>query len=139
VPFLRDTPLVTTVEHVVQLTGRTDLRNLESSGELDLQDLLRSTSNTVHDKLQARGVVPAEVQNEHVYENAVAWQFLGVLAEAGSLGNEDPEALFARSDRYFEDVQPRLLPGAATPSAAGLPAVRNVTTPPFRSSHGGRA
>ena len=80
--FRRDVPLVATVERVVQLTGRTDLRNLEASGELNLEDLLRSASATVHDKLQARGVRPEEVTNPEVYENAVAWQFLGVLAES---------------------------------------------------------
>ena len=133
--FRRDVPLVATVERVVQLTGRTDLRNLEASGELNLEDLLRSASATVHDKLQARGVRPEEVTNAEVYENAVAWQFLGVLAE--STGGEDPDALFARSDRYFEDVRPRLAAGDEPRTAAeGVPAVENPTEPPFSRAYG---
>jgi len=136
--FRREVPLVPTVERVVQLTGRTDLRNLEASGELNLEDLLRSASATVHDKLQARGVRPEEVTNPEVYENAVAWQFLGVLAE--STGREDPDALFARSDRYFEDVRPRLTEGNEPRTAAeGVPAVQNPTDPPLRGAYGGGA
>ena len=130
--FRRDVPLVATVERVVQLTGRTDLRNLEASGELNLEDLLRSASATVHDKLQARGVRPEEVTNAEVYQNAVAWQFLGVLAE--STGGEDPDALFARSDRYFEDVRPRL--DEPRTAAEGVPAVENATEPPFSRAYG---
>ncbi len=135
--FRRNAPLVATVEQIVQLTGRTDLRNLEASGELDLEDLLRSASNTIHDKLQARGVRPEYVVNEVIYENAVAWQFLGVLAEAGSLGDEEPEALFVRSDRYFEDVRPRLTEGDEPRTATeGVPEVQNASDPPFRSAFG---
>ncbi|MCA8924570.1 MAG: hypothetical protein KDD82_22350 [Planctomycetes bacterium] len=130
--FRRDEPLVATVERVVQLTGRTDLRNLEASGELDLHDLLRSASSTIHDKLFARGVDPERLVNAFVYENAVAWQFLGVLAEAGSLGSEDPEALFARSAAFFEDVRPRLDEGDGPRTATeGVPAVQNPTAVPF--------
>lgn len=130
--FRRDVPLVPTVERIVQLTGRTDLENLEASGELALHDLLRSASNTIHDKLVAQGVQPEQLVNAVVYENAVAWQFLGVLAEAGSLGDEAPEALFARSDRYFDGVHPRVAEGDEPRTAAeGVPAVANPTAPPF--------
>jgi len=136
--FLRDVPLVSTVDQIVQLTGRTDLRNLEASGELDLEDLLLSSSKTIHDRLHAQGVSPELIKNPHVYENAVAWQFLGVLAESGALGDEDPEALFARSDRYFNDVRPDTGDAEAA-TAEGTPAVENVTAPPFRGALGGEA
>lgn len=132
-PFLRDAPLVSTVDQIVQLTGRTDLRNLEASGELDLEDLLLSSSKTIYDRLQAQGVQPGRIKNAHVYENAVAWQFLGVLAESGALGDEDPEALFARSDRYFNDVRPDT-GDAEVATAEGTPAVQNVTAPPFKGA-----
>lgn len=129
-PFLRDVALVPTVARVVQLTGRTDLKNLEASGELALVDLLRSASNTIHDKLQARGVRPDRVTNAEVYENAVAWQFLAVLAEAGSLGDEQPEPLFARSERYFEDVRPQVDLGDSPRTATeGVPEVMNLPAP----------
>ncbi len=133
-PFLRDVPLVPSVARVVQLTCRADLANLEASGELVLTDLLRSASNTIHDKLGAQGVRPERVTNPEVYENAVAWQFLGVLAEAGSLGSELPEPLFARSDLYFEGVRPQVDQGDAPRTAAeGVPEVGNATDPPFAS------
>ena len=54
--FLRDVPLVPTLERFVQLVGRADLRNLEASGELALDELLRSASATIYDKVRARGV-----------------------------------------------------------------------------------
>jgi hypothetical protein len=133
-PFHRDVALVPTVARIVQLTGRTDLKNLEASGELALVDLLRSASNTIHDKLQARGVRPDRVTNAEVYENAVAWQFLAVLAEAGSLGDEQPEPLFARSERYFEDVRPQVDQGDSPRTATeGVPEVMNLTDLPFSS------
>jgi len=123
------------VERVVQLTGRTDLRNLEASGELSLEDLLRSASATVYDKLQARGVRPEDVVNAEVYENAVAWQFLGVLAE--STGTEDPAALFARAEHYFEDVRARMAGGDEPRTATeGIPAVQNPSGHPFRGAFG---
>jgi len=132
VSLRRDEPLVPSVERVVELTGRTDLRNLEASGELDLTDLLRSAHNTIHDRLEARGVDPARLTNPEVYANAVAWQFLGVLAEAGVLGDELPEPLFAAVDRYFEDVRPRLGDaGAPRTATEGVPAVRNPEGLPF--------
>jgi hypothetical protein len=136
VPFRRNWPLVPSVERVVQLTGRTDLKNLEASGELALADLLLSASNTIHDKLQRRGPPPERIKNPEVYERAVAWQFLGVLAEAGSLGDEQAEPLFARSDKYFEEVWPTLDPDE--PAAIdGVPEVLNPTDPPFGSIFGG--
>ena len=65
-----------------------------------------------------------------------AWQFLAVLAEAGSLGDEQAEPLFARSDRYFDEVWPTLEPDE--PAAIdGVPEVLNPTDPPFRSIFGG--
>ena len=137
-PFLRDVPLVPTVARVVQLTGRTDLGNLEASGELALVDLLRSASNTIHDRLVGRGVQPAQVTNPEVCQNAVAWQFLGVLAESGALGNEDSQALFAQADRYLTDVFPVLDIGSAPPPE-GLPEVANPTDVPFSSLFGGDA
>ncbi len=137
-PFLRDVPLVPTVERVVQLTGRTDLGNLEASGELALVDLLRSASNTVHDRLVGRGIQPARVTNPEVCQNAVAWQFLAVLAESGALGEEDPQALVAQADRYFEDAF-RVLDVGGAPPPDGLPEVANPTDVPFASLFGGEA
>ncbi len=135
-PFRRNWPLVPSVERVVQLTGRTDLKNLEASGELALADLLLSASNTIHDRLERRGVPPARIRNPEVYERAVAWQFLAVLAESGSLGEEQAEPLFARSDRYFEDVLPILEPDEPVVTD-GVPEVANPTDPPFGSIFGG--
>ena len=135
--FRRDVPLVPTLERAVQLTFRPDLRNLEASGELRLEDLLLSASATIYDRLAASEVEPEQIVNAVVYERAVAWQFLGVLAEAGLLGDEDAAALFARSDRHFEEVRPRLTDGDVPRTATeGVPAVLNPSDPPFGGSKG---
>ena len=134
--FRRNWPLVPSVERVVQLTGRTDLRNLEASGELALADLLLSASNTIYDRIQhVHKIAPERLKNPEVYENAVAWQFLAVLAEAGSLGDELAEPLHASVDRYFK-VDPILVPDEPV-ATEGLPEVANATDPPFGSVFGG--
>lgn len=135
-PYRRNWPLVPSVERVVQLTGRTDLRNLEASGELNLADLLLSASNTIYDRIQyVHKLAPERIRNPEVYENAVAWQFLAVLAEARSLGPEVAEPLQASVDRYFK-VEPILEPDEPM-STEGLPQVANPTDPPFGSIFGG--
>jgi len=136
VSFRRNWPLVPSVARVVQLTGRTDLKNLEASGELALADLLLSASNTIYERLRGKGVPPERLKNPEAYENAVAWQFLGVLAEAGSLGEEQAAPLFAQSDRYFADVSPIVEPDEPV-SIEGVPEVLNPTDPPFGSILGG--
>ncbi len=135
-PFRRNWPLVPSVERVVQLTTRTDLKNLEASGELNLADVLVSASNAIHDALEKRGYAPERITNPEIYERAVAWHFLAVLAESGALGDEQAEPLFARSDRYFEDVLPLLEPDEPV-AIEGVPEVANPTDPPFRSIFGG--
>lgn len=135
-PFRRNWPLVPSVERVVELTGRTNLRNLEASGELALADLLLSASNTIYERLRGKHVPPERVKNPEAYENAVVWQFLGVLAEAGSLGDEQAAPLFAQSDRYFVDVLPILEPDEPV-AIEGVPEVMNPTDLPFGSIFGG--
>lgn len=135
-PFRRNFPLVPSVARVVQLAGRTDLKNLEASGELELADLLLSASNTIYDKFQKeRRVPPERIRNPEVYERAVAWQFLAVLAESGALGEEQSEPLFARSDLYYHEVEPILEPDEAV-AIEGVPEVMNPTDPPFGSIFG---
>ncbi len=135
--FRRELPLVPTVERFVQLAGRADLRNLEASGELNLEDLLRSASATVYDKVKALGFQPEDIVNAEIYENAVAWQLLGVLAEAGYLGQEDAQAHFASSERFIHDVHPELAEGdEPRTTAEGIPAVQNATERPFRRTYG---
>ena len=135
-PFRRNFPLVSSVARIVQLTTRTDLKNLEASGELNLADALLSASNTIYERLRGKGVTPERLMNPEAYENAVAWQFLGVLAEAGSLGAEQPAPLFAQSDRYFADVLPIVEPDEPV-SIEGVPEVLNQSDPPFGSIFGG--
>ena len=134
--FLRDVPLVPTLERFVQLVGRADLRNLEASGELALDELLRSASATIYDKVRARGVRPEDVVNPEVYENAVAWQLLAVLAEAGHLAGEDASGHYARVEELLE-VRPELSGGdAPRTTSEGVPAVANPTAHPFRGAFG---
>ena len=135
-PFRRNFPLVPSVARIVQLTTRTDLKNLEASGELNLADALLAASNTIYERLRGKGVTPERLMNPEAYENAVAWQFLGVLAEAGSLGAEQPAPLFAQSDRYFADVLPIVEPDEPV-AIEGVPEVMNPSDPPFGSIFGG--
>ena len=128
--FLRGVALVASVARVVQLTGAQDLRNVE--GELRLEDLLVTSSDSIFDRLVADGLDPTFLANPEVYERAVAFQFLGLLAAQGYLhGQEDAQTVeqrhFALSDRFYEQVRPRLR-GRDEPRAAneGLPVVRNV-------------
>ncbi len=129
--FRRGVPLVPTLARVVQLTGAQDLRNLEATGELKLEDLLHTASDGVFDRLVADGIDPTALTNAEVYERAVAFLFLGVLAAQSYLdGDEDAATVsqrqFALSDRFYEQVRPRLQ-GKPEPRSAGegLPVVRN--------------
>ena len=127
----RGTPLVPTLVRAVQLTGAQDLRNLEATGELKLEDLLLTASDGVFDRLVADGLDPTALSNPEVYERAVAFLFLGVLAAQSYLdGEEDAGTVaqrhFALSDRFYEQVRPRSQ-GKPDPRTAieGLPVVRN--------------
>lgn len=135
--FLRGRSLVPTVARVVQLTGVQDLRNLEKpTGELKLEELLLTASDGIFDRLVADGVDPALLTNAEVYERAVAYSFLGVLAAQNYLdGREDAATVsqrhFALADRFYEQVKPRLAQGPE-PRTAGeaIPVLRNP--PPVR-------
>ena len=135
--FKRGRALVPSVERVVQLTGAQDLKNLQASGELDLADLLVTASDAIFDRLVADGLDPRALANAEVYERAVAFQFLGILASQAYLdGQETAQAVadrhFALSDRYYEQVRPRLSRGDEPRTATeGVPAVQNLTPWPF--------
>ena len=53
--FQRGVALVPSLARMVQLTGAQDLRNLEASGELRLEDLLVTASDGIFDRLVADG------------------------------------------------------------------------------------
>lgn len=136
--FRRDVPLVPTLERFVQLVPLADLRNLEASGELSMEELLRSASATIYDKVRARGIPPERVVNPEIYERAVAEQLLGVLAEAGYLGDLDAEAHFVRAEEYLE-VRAELAEwDSPRVTDEGIPAVQNPTDPPFMGGAMGR-
>lgn len=131
--FLRGHALVASVARVVQLTGAQDLKNLEATGELDLDDLLVTASDAVFDRLVADGLDPRALVNPEIYERAVAYQFLGILAAQSYLdAQEDAQSVadrqFALSDRYYKQVRPHLT-GSDSPGTAveGVPEVQNVT------------
>lgn len=129
--FQRGVALVPSLARVVQLTGAQDLRNLEVSGELKLEDLLVTASDGIFDRLVADGVDPSRLANPEVYERAIAYAFLAVLAAQSYLdGQEDAATVsqrhFALSDRFYEQVKPRLRDRAEPRTAGeGLPVVRN--------------
>ena len=134
--FRRDVPLIPTLERFVQLVPLADLRNLEASGELSLEELLRSASATVYDMVRAGGVPPELVLNPQIYEKAVASQVLGLLAEAGHLGDQDAQVHFARVEQHLA-VHPELAEGdAPRVTVEGIPAVQNPSDPPFLGAFG---
>lgn len=126
--FRRGVPLVPTVARLVQLTGAQDLKNLEASGELKLADLLVTASDAVFDRLLADGIDPATLVAPEVYERAVAFMFLGILAAQSYLDGEEEAAAVARrhfelADRFYDQVKPR----TTTPGLSReVPVVRNV-------------
>lgn len=130
--FRRGVALVPSVRRVVELTSAMDLRNLEATGELRLEDLLVTASDAIFDRLVVDGIRPEALRNPEVYERAVAFQFLGLLAAQGYLGGqEDPETVSKRqlalSDRYYEQVRPQLTKGNEPRTATeGLPWVVNI-------------
>ena len=133
--FIRGTPLVGSLARVVQLTGAQDLRNLEVTGELALTDVLVTASDAIFDRLVADGLEPPALVNAQVYERAVAFQFLGLLAAQAYLdGEEDAQTVadrhFALSDRYYDQVRPKA-PGQPSTAKDGVPAVRNTQLPSF--------
>jgi hypothetical protein len=139
--FSRGTPLVASLERIVQLTGVQDLKNLETSGELALDDLLVTASDAIHDRLVADGIATEQLTNAEVYERAVAFQFLAILAAGGYLGrDEESESVTERylglADRFYTQVRPRLQDAAPRRAGGGLPAVFNV--PPGYSWEQGR-
>jgi hypothetical protein len=129
--FARGKALVPTVARVVQLTGAQDLRNLEATGELKLEELLVTASDSVFDHLVSDGVDPVLLVNPEVYERAVAYTFLAVLAAQSYLdGNEDSATVsqrhFALADRFYDQVKPRLARGSEPRTAGeGIPVLRN--------------
>lgn len=135
--FQRGRALVPSVARVVQLTGAQDLGNLEASGELSLADLLVTASDAVFDRLVADGLDPAGLVNAEVYERAVAYQFLGILAAQAYLAGREPaqevaDRQFALADRAYEQVRPRLTRGDDPRTATeGLPVVLNPSPRPF--------
>ncbi|HBP21955.1 MAG TPA: hypothetical protein DEA08_29740 [Planctomycetes bacterium] len=135
--FQRGHALVPSVVRVVQLTGAQDLKNLEATGELNLTDLLVTASDAIFDRLVADGLTPGALANPEVYERAVAFQFLGILAAQGYLDGQETaqsvaERQFELSDRYYEQVRPRVRGGDAPRTATeAMPEVMNVTPTPL--------
>ncbi len=77
----RGTALVPTIAGVLNLTGRTDLTDLEDDSELAVATLLIAASDAIYDQVEADGVDPTTLDNAEVFERAVAWHFLAMLAK----------------------------------------------------------
>jgi hypothetical protein len=128
----RGTALVANVGRVVQLTGRTSLPNLETDGELSLPDLLVTASDAIYDRLETDGHDPTALSNAQVYERAVAFKFLAILATQGYglRGDETREQavtlLEGAADRAYLEVKPRASTSTAEKTASGVPAVWNL-------------
>lgn len=130
----RGTPLVADIAAVVVLTGQQGLAAIPVASELTMTDLLTSASDFIYDKLDHAGIDPTVLSNQTVYERAVAWHFLSLLAENGDLtvggetATESAGRYQRRSDDMFASVQPK---STATdmPNVGDtfLPRIGNVT------------
>jgi len=127
----RGTALVATVARVVQLTGRQDLANLETDGELTLTDVLVTASDAIFDQLEANGVDPTALTNQLIYESAVAHHFHALLVLQNYIdppaGRDAPEHAYQWSDPYLERRKPQYAPTGdeARNAAEGVIAVAN--------------
>lgn len=134
-------PGITTIANVVDLTGQTDLANLEVDGELSIADLLVTASDTIRRQLVGDGIDPSLLTNEDDYKDAVAWHMLARLVIRGLLpvpdgqeyprnteGQADP---YAWSDVYYKRIRPELSSGDE-PGRSGrsIPRVANVNRYP---------
>lgn len=132
----RGTPLVANVAAAIKLTTQQDLGNLEDDGELSLVHALTTASDWVYDRLLKRGD-PTTLTNATAFERAVAWYFMSLLAESGSIGEpgekiELAQHYLARAEKELEDVWPRFA-STDDPRSANevLPAVKNLSTSPL--------
>ena len=135
----RGTALVPSLQRVAALTGAVHLENLEADGQLRLSDLLVSASDAILDRAWAEGDV-LEGVDPKLFERAVAFQFLGLLAAQNYLTSGDSaetatERYFALSDRFYRQVRARRSDGEAGPvRRTGIPALGSLPPNPYRAS-----
>lgn len=133
----RGTALVPDLQRVAQLTGATHLHNLEASGQLRLADLLVSASDAILDRAWAEGDAVPGV-DPSLFERAVAFQFLGLLAAQNYLRSGDSaevamQRYFGLSDRYYTQVRVRRQDGEAGPVRRGQEPRHRFTPGLFRT------
>ena len=134
----RGTPLVATVAAVVKLTGQQDLDDVvNADSELTITDLLTTASDVIYDKIDQTGFDPTLLSNEVVYERAVAWHFLSILAESGVLSTggesaqETADRYEAKSSRYFSEVLPKsTATDVGRMGSENLPRIANIHKKP---------
>lgn len=87
----RSSALLTTAAQVVDLTGVTDLANLESDSEFSVEDTLLRAHEWVFDMVEQRlgADAPALITNQTRLERAVAARFLTLLYANNHLGAGD--------------------------------------------------
>lgn len=130
----RDTPLLTTVAQVVDLTAVTTLANVEASGEFSAADTLLEAHRWVYDRLKRRYPAGslAGITNTVELQRAVAFRFLEALAAAGHVaGGEDGTTGYwgTQAREEVDSFQPEFSPEQDVPrvSGEGVPSVTNVS------------
>lgn len=128
----RDTALLTGAD-LVDYTAQTDLANLETDGELDLDALVLEAHREVYDVLRARWTSGelAALTNEEALERAVAWLAMSRLAVHLEDGLEAEERYRARAMEWIDDrFRPEFSDDTNEPRRAGeaIPAVVNVSS-----------
>lgn len=101
----RETPLLTTIAEVVDITAVQDLANLETDSEFSTADTLAEAHRWVYDRLKHRlGSDPLTVlTNQTELERAVAYRFLEILGAAGYIGSAGARAAEEGGRSYFGD------------------------------------
>lgn len=126
----KGTPLVATVAELRQLTGVTDLANLEGDSELTLTNVLTTASDQLFVYLEDQGVNPTLLQNSADFKHAVAAHAIAMLTKArhllppeGQLAPLDP---FAWSEPLLKRVRPKLADNSVPQIGMARPRTRNL-------------
>ncbi len=101
----RESPLLSTIAQVVDITAVQDLANLETDAEFSAADTLAEAHRWVYDRLKHRlGAAPlSALTNDTELKRAVAYRFLEILGAAGYVGSAGARAAEEGGRSYYGD------------------------------------
>jgi hypothetical protein len=130
VALARETPLLTTIAEVVDITSVQDLANLEADAEFSAADTLAEAHRWVYDRLKHRlgSDALSSLSNQTELKRAVAFRFLETLSAAGYLsGGSGPEYWGTQAREEADGFRPEFsdTTDEARSAAEDVPAVGN--------------